>query len=51
MPGFSTWPETQTMRVPPERPTPSSANQAPPLSMMKGMLLRVSTLLTTVGDA
>ncbi len=39
------------MRVPPDRPTPSSANLAPPSAMMNGTFIRVSTLLTMVGSS
>src|SRR6185369_11440335 len=48
-PGLLTWPDTHTMRVPPDRPVPSSLNQAPPLSTMNGTFISVSTLLTIVG--
>ena len=48
--GLSTAPLTHTMRVPEEPATPRPANQAPPLVMIWGMLHRVSTLLTTVGQ-
>jgi len=48
-PGLLTWPETQTIRVPPERPMPRSANHFEPLSMIAGTFISVSTLLTIVG--
>jgi len=48
-PGLLTWPDTHTMRVPPERPMPSALNHAPPLSMIAGTFISVSTLFTIVG--
>jgi len=49
--GRSTWPDTEKMRVPVDRPTPRPAYQSPPRSMMAGTVDSVSTLLTTVGLA
>ena len=38
------------MRVPPDLPMPSLANHSPPLAMMSGTFISVSTLLTMVAS-
>ena len=48
-PGLLTWPETQTMRVPPDLAIPMPANHSPPFMTISGRFIIVSTLLTTVG--
>ena len=50
MPGRLTWPEMQNSRVPPFLGVPRSAYHSPPLRMMAGTELSVSTLLMTVGQ-
>ena len=51
LPPFTTLPESETTRVPRVFSTPSFAYSAPPMSMIGGTVVIVSTLLTTVGDA
>src|SRR5215471_6014695 len=48
-PGRTTWPETQNSRYPEEIDVPIRAYAAPPVRIISGTLMSVSTLLTTVG--
>src|SRR5450755_3471075 len=47
--GFSTWPETEKITVPPEFTGPNPANQAAPLRMMVGTEAKLCVLLMVVG--
>src|SRR5258708_6222175 len=49
LPGFSTWPETEKITVPPEFTGPNPANQAAPLRMMVGTEAKLCALLMVVG--
>src|SRR5271167_858159 len=48
-PGFSTWPETEKIMVPPEFTGPNPANHAAPLRMMVGTEAKLWVLLMVVG--
>ena len=49
LPGFSTWPETAKILVPPALATPRLANHSPPLRMIEGTEENDSVLLIVVG--
>src|SRR5258708_37884212 len=49
LPGFSTWPETEKITVPPEFTGPNPANQAAPLRMMVGTEAKLCVLLMVDG--
>ena len=49
LPGFSTWPETEKITVPPEFGTPSSANHLAPLRRIVGTDAKLCVLLIVVG--
>src|ERR1700681_2361509 len=49
LPGFSTWPETEKMTVPPEFNGPRPANHTAPLRMMVGTEAKLWVLLMVVG--
>jgi hypothetical protein len=49
LPGRFTFPETETIFVPVELPSPNPLNQSAPRAMMSGALQSVSTLLISVG--
>ena len=49
-PTFSTFPPRAKTLVPLESSVPKLANQSPPLSIIAGMLAKVSTLFKQVGD-
>src|SRR5258708_31348544 len=47
--GFSTWPETEKITVPPELTRPNPANHAAPLRMMGGTEAKLCVLLMMAG--
>src|SRR5450432_2265572 len=49
LPGFSTWPETEKITVPPEFTGPKPANHAAPLRMIVGTDPKLWVLLMVVG--
>jgi len=49
LPGFSTWPDTEKIAVPPDPFTPRSANHCPPLRRIVGIDATLCVLLIVVG--